>query len=213
MFAELTEYQWLNVNEPLQMLDFVLGRASERKLRLFCCACWRPLANTWVYSSLREVLDAAEAFAEGKAGRGRLKRIVAHRSGSDCEGIRWLAAKRATQAVRETVRCSALASSYLAGWGTHSDLWITARRRQAIYLREIFGNPFSVRAIQSRWLTSTVTFLAQVASEDRDYAVLPLLGDALEEAGCSDQAILQHCRGNGEHVRGCWVLDLILGKE
>jgi hypothetical protein len=63
------------------------------------------------------------------------------------------------------------------------------------------------------WNESTVTELAQAIYTDRAFDRLPILADALEEAGCTDAAILEHCRGPGPHVRGCWVVDLLLGKE
>ena len=49
--------------------------------------------------------------------------------------------------------------------------------------------------------------------EARDFGAMPILADALQDAGCEDAAILDHCRdANGVHVRGCWVVDLVLGK-
>jgi hypothetical protein len=82
-------------------------------------------------------------------------------------------------------------------------------------LRDIFGNPFGPSGIDSDWLTwnnRTVPKLAQTIYDDRRYDIMPILADALEEAGCIDLQILDHCRGPGPHVRGCWVVDLILGK-
>jgi hypothetical protein len=76
----------------------------------------------------------------------------------------------------------------------------------------IFGNPFRPIDLNRAWLTSTVVSLASAVYEDRAYERLPILADALEEAGCRDAAILEHCRGLGPHVRGCWVIDLLLGK-
>ena len=64
-----------------------------------------------------------------------------------------------------------------------------------------------------RWRTSNVTALAQAIYDDRAFDRLPILADALEDAGCTDADILNHCRQPGEHVRGCWVVDLVLGKE
>jgi hypothetical protein len=81
---------------------------------------------------------------------------------------------------------------------------------QCHILREIIGNPF--RPI-SAWLTPKVKTLAQAIYDDRAFERLPELADALAEAGSSNQDILSHCRGPGPHVRGCWVVDLVLGKE
>jgi hypothetical protein len=94
------------------------------------------------------------------------------------------------------------------------------RATRADLLRDIFGNPFRLVTIKPAWLTPTVKSLAQVAYEERalpsghlDLARLMVLADALEEAGCTEQAILDHLRGPGPHVRGCWPVDLLLGRE
>ena len=80
----------------------------------------------------------------------------------------------------------------------------------------MFGNPFRPPAIDPAWLAwnnRTVPKLAQTIYDDRRYDVMPILGDALEDAGCTDERIIEHCRGSEPHVRGCWVVDLILGKN
>jgi hypothetical protein len=79
-------------------------------------------------------------------------------------------------------------------------------------IRDIFGNPFRPATLDPSWLTSTVTALARQMYESRDFSAMPILADALQDAGCSDEAILSHLRGPGPHVRGCWVVDLLLGK-
>jgi hypothetical protein len=59
------------------------------------------------------------------------------------------------------------------------------------------------------WNNGTVARLAQAIYSDNCFADLPILADALEEAGCENEPILQHCRQPGQHVRGCWVVDLL----
>jgi hypothetical protein len=84
----------------------------------------------------------------------------------------------------------------------------------AVLLRDIFGpSPFHPVVIDPTWLTTAVKNLTHVIHTDRAFDRLPILADALEEAGCADEAILTHCRCAGPHVRGCWVVDLLLGKE
>jgi hypothetical protein len=80
-------------------------------------------------------------------------------------------------------------------------------------LREIIGNPFRTATVASSWVIGNVVGLAEAIYADRAFDRLPLLADALEDAGCSDAAILDHCRQPGEHVRGCWVIDLLLDKK
>jgi hypothetical protein len=83
-------------------------------------------------------------------------------------------------------------------------------------LRCIIANPFRPPPqLDSAWLAwndGAVRKMAQAIYDERAFDRLPLLADALEEAGCTDAATLAHCRGPGEHVRGCWVVDLLLGK-
>ena len=81
-------------------------------------------------------------------------------------------------------------------------------------LRCIFGPlPFRPIRLDPAWLTPAVSYFAQCIYDERDFDCSPVLADALEEAGCTDADILSHCRQPGEHVRGCWLLDLLLGKE
>jgi hypothetical protein len=78
-------------------------------------------------------------------------------------------------------------------------------------VREIFCNPLRKFSFDPSWRTPEALAVARTAYEERHFEDLPLLADALEEAGCTDEAILAHCRGPGPHVRGCWVVDLVLG--
>jgi hypothetical protein len=80
-------------------------------------------------------------------------------------------------------------------------------------VRCIFGNPFRPTTFDPRWRTSDTVGLARGIYEEPTFDRLPLFGDALMDAGCDDEAILAHCRSEGPHVRGCWVVDLVLGKE
>jgi hypothetical protein len=79
-------------------------------------------------------------------------------------------------------------------------------------LRDIFGNPFRPATLDPAWRTPTVVALAGQMYESRDFTAMPILADALQDAGCDNEDVLDHCRGPGPHVRGCWVVDLVLGK-
>ncbi len=78
-------------------------------------------------------------------------------------------------------------------------------------LRDVFGNPVRPAMLSPAWLTSTVVQLARGIYHDRAFDRLPILADALLDAGCDNADMLDHCRGEGPHVRGCWVVDLLLG--
>ena len=82
------------------------------------------------------------------------------------------------------------------------------------FVRDIFGNPFRPVTLDPSWQTSSTVSLAQSMYDSRDFVAMPILADALEEAGCRQEEILGHCRGeSATHVRGCWVVDLVLGKS
>jgi hypothetical protein len=79
-------------------------------------------------------------------------------------------------------------------------------------LRDLAGNPFRAVAIDPAWLTSTVVAMSRGMYESREFSAMPILADALQDAGCDNDDVLNHCREPGPHVRGCWVVDLVLGK-
>jgi hypothetical protein len=87
------------------------------------------------------------------------------------------------------------------------------RLQQCLLFREIFGNPFRPVAADPAWLTSAVVSLARAIYNDRAFDHMPILADALQDAGCDNPDILDHCRGPGSHVRGCWVVDAVLNQQ
>jgi hypothetical protein len=94
---------------------------------------------------------------------------------------------------------------WMAGSAAHAG-------RIAPPVRDIVGDPFRPAALNPTWLTADVRGLAAAAYEDRAFDRLPILADALADAGCDDEALLGHCRLSGPHVRGCWAVDLVLGR-
>jgi hypothetical protein len=82
--------------------------------------------------------------------------------------------------------------------------------------REIVGNPFARPQLDPAvlaWNGGTVRRLAQSMYDERRFDAMPILADALEDAGCADSSVLEHCRGKGPHLRGCWALDVLLARE
>lgn len=221
----MTKSEWQACPDPLPMLEFLKGKASKRKLRLFAVACcrqgWRRLANSY----LRVAVETAEEYADNRASLEELTKARA---------VAWSVNQsrqsHAMVAARATVREAAWAAAREAQqemiqqvWENVERNWTTApqekkaaQQRQADALRCIFGNPYCPRAANPDWLRwndATVVRLAETIYEERSFDCLPILADALEESGCTDTDVLNHCRQTGEHVRGCWVVDLILGKE
>jgi hypothetical protein len=233
----MTEEIWLGCGAPEVMLAFLRDKASERKLRLFAAACawrvWRRLTDErW-----REALRLAERCAEGGARKRdlagaraalRAAGLPEPRRGSGPGNIAW-------HVVRDDAHGAAAEASNAAAWAAAERVGALGapsfsgqdqraeRRRQAAVLRDLFGNPFRPAALDAAWLTrndGAARRLAQALYEERDaengtldLAGFAALADALEEAGCADADLLAHCRGRGPHYRGCWAVDLLLGKE
>jgi hypothetical protein len=221
------------------MLKFLRGKASERKLRLFAVACCRRIGHLIQDSTCQRAMEVAELHAErlvddevlGAACHAAMAVAeVAHSRLTDdlCRPDSMVEFFTA-----EADWASSLAASHAASASpanAHKAAWMAARaapdrpsaRRaadlaelaaQAALLRDIFNNPFRPVTNNSSWLTPAVVYLAGNIYELRTFERLPVLADALQDAGCADPELLDHCRQGGEHVRGCWVIDLLLGKK
>jgi hypothetical protein len=226
----MTVQEWLECTDPQKMLHDLaslnpqgnrLSRMRspipDRKFRLVAVACGRLIEQHIPREVGLAAINVAERFADGKATAADLK-----------------AAKRATwaawQAFRGQPTSTALwTAAWVADWkvvnaasqavsgvevleGRSDGL----RTRLCTIIRDIFGNPFRPVAINPAWLAwndGTVQKMAQAIYEERAFDRMPILADALEEAGCTDEQILMHLRGGGEHYCGCWVIDLLLGKQ
>jgi hypothetical protein len=124
------------------------------------------------------------------------------------------AAVRLAQAAEWVERAAEAAEN--RAWRARSRAEKTERQAQCDLVRDLFGNPFRPVALDLAWLRwneATVMKIAQAIYADRRFGDLPVLGDALEEAGCHHADILGHCRSQGKHARGCWAVDTVLGKE
>jgi hypothetical protein len=186
------------------MLQFLRGKANDRKLRLFACACFRRRCELLTEKKDREVIKLAELYADGKIGSGKLSRAFGragwgyYRRGPEYRSINWY--MEANQIARDSVRV-------LGGDSKPEQLAMCE------ILREVFGDPFIELKLAPSWLTGPVLSLARQSYQTRDFSSLPILADALEEAGCTDQTILGHLRSFGPHVRGCFSVDAILEKQ
>jgi hypothetical protein len=215
----MNEARWLGCTDLQAMLTFLRGRASERKLRLFAVACCRRIDRLLTAPEARAALEVAERFADGRAPPRELRaarRAVPRRSPEWF--VRAVAERGAGYAAAEV---AAAVPQVAAGQGAvaGTPLWTFRRtaeqRALCVLLREVVGNPFRSPRCEPAWLEwngGCVLGLAQSIYEERAFERVPVLGDALEEAGCGDEAMLAHCRAPGGHVRGCWIVDLLLGK-
>jgi hypothetical protein len=236
----VTEEEWLQNADPGIMLQFLGDRASDRKLRLFAVACCRRIWHLLYDQRSRSAVEIAEAYADGLTNLAELRRagadaLAARDGGPSSPRIaylfkrsNWSAAHAAAATADpeepipiEVVFQAGLAVRWRAEQEAKSRKKTAAemasaseRESQRWLVQEIFGNPFRpIPVLASVWRTAAVLALAGSIYEDRRFEEMPLLADALEEAGCTDRVILDHCRGPGPHVRGCWVLDLLLDKR
>jgi hypothetical protein len=212
----MTEQEWLECADPQKMLEFLRGKASERKLRLFACAWCRSVWDLLVEDLFRAAVEAAERFADGLASRKDLA-AAKKASGAALEGHGLAGvsgpAYCALACAWSTTRTPVASATLYPMWVFTEE---AQRKLQASILRDLFGNPFRPVAVNPTWLAwnrGTVVKLAQDIYDQRDFDRLPILADALEEAGCTDADILTHCRGPGPHVRGCWPVDLALARS
>jgi hypothetical protein len=204
----MTEAGWLACTNPTPMLRFLRGKASDRKLRLFACGCCRQLWDRLADERSRRAVEAAERYADGEIPFDECLRAADEAGAADDERGRRQNPFWAAQIAAGFTRAIDAARQVLPN--------SCGRELQAALLRDLFGNPFRPVAVDPAWLTwngGTVPRLAQAIYDERCFDRLPILADALEDAGCHDLAILTHCRGPGPHVRGCWVVDALLGKK
>ncbi len=222
------EARWVICEDPEEMLRYLLGKTCDRKLRLFACACVRRVWRLLRDERSRAAVYMAERYADRPGGFTQLmaSRREAHQAeqyfhsltlrgeGAEYETVRW-AARAAEATVEDTgwdvARNAARSAEYAVGSEAARE-----RVAQCSLLRDSFGNPFCPESFDPAWLSWNRNCLAAMASaiyEDQRFDHLPILADALEEAGCENEIILWHCREPGEHARGCWVLDALLGKK
>jgi hypothetical protein len=190
-------------------------RAVERKLRLFFCACCR-LRWDQLPGAVRPVVEVAEQHANGLVNSQRLR--AARRVAQAAEPATWPlpmsggyapGAWDATNTVRLAVAATEIHAHVRSG--NVPDGSPVSAADQVVLLRELFENPFQPVAIDQKWLTPTVATLAHVIYAKRAFDLLPVLGDALQDAGCDRSEVVGHCYGPGPHVVGCWLVDLLSG--
>lgn len=204
------EAEWLAGDDCEAMTRWVddhfgfsrIGRlAVLRKSRLFACQCSRFLWSALTHPDSRAAVEVAERFADRTATKAELQAAF-----KKANAAAWTIGNNDNPAWA----ANNAASDTPLAMGEDSRI---AKRLIAVWLRDIFGNPFRPASLDPDWLTATVVSLAQSIYDDRAFDRMPALADALEEAGCTNASILEHCRGPGPHVKGCWALDLVLAKE
>jgi hypothetical protein len=231
----MTEEVWLTEAYVASMIRHVREHATPRKLQLLFAA--RFARVSWHFTAGLEppevtLTELADGLIDWSVAHSRLTtyRHVPLIEGGDNErapvagayrplckmALSSRPAESADDVLRELEELDATLSVWDEEFETEADHEQThrqIRRSTAHLLRDIFGNPFRPVSFDPRWRTTDVRALARSIYEDRAFGRLPVLADALMDAGCADEQVLGHCRSEGPHVRGCWVVDLALGKE
>jgi hypothetical protein len=235
----MTEELWLTAQWVNELASSELVHARRRKLRLFACAVARQMLPRLTAPHFAKLVATSEQYADGvltfeemrDASQGyhaacREPQANPY-SASELEATYTVECAgpygqfepyHAHQAERHAIRSESESHAAQSGGRIISEaeqdrFEEKQGRRWANLFREVFGNPFRPVTLDPSWLTSTVVTLAQQMYDTRDFSTMPILADALQDAGCDSDDILSHCRGPGPHVRGCWVVDLVMGKE
>ena len=225
----MTESEWLHGGRPLGMLGYLLDSVhrapyAERRFRLFACACVRQVQGLLGDRRSRQAIEVAERYALGLTGPRALEQAA--NAARDASLAVWQRSLAGEGALADAVRAAQAAldvttqPARIAAWQVCQALFPTLlldwAPRPADLIRDIFGNPFQQPVLPEHWRfwnDGTIPRLARQIHQDRHHDELPILADALEDAGCIDQGILEHCRNAPVHVPGCWVVELLLSDD
>jgi hypothetical protein len=235
----MTETEWETCDRAWPMLEYMDGKVSDRKVMLFSVACLRRIWHLLTDDRSRTLVDATERFVDDPVSdescRAYETFYAAYEAGELKDGVLGNtheavenAAHRGIMAALTVAIGAADAIGFVAGaavpvatpdeWSPEKTAaWEGAAKAekviQARLVRDIIGNPFRPSRLDRSRLTPQVVQLAEAIYDERAFDRLPELAQALEDAACAERAILDHCRQSGPHVRGCWVVDLLLGKD
>jgi hypothetical protein len=200
----MTEAEWLAETSVGKLCLSPCTKGSERKHRLFAVACAHLFRGRSDDPKCLRVLEAAEKFADGLISEAELSAARANISTKTNGQMRRLALYAAQR------------NGYAGLYSVPGAVGASGKPELLLILRDVFGNPFRSVELSSdlrNWNDGTVPRIAQGIYDERAFDRLPILHDALLDAGCDDDDLIQHCRSEGPHVRGCWVVDLLLGKS
>jgi len=202
-----TEEDWLTSDDTFLLLQYARLRCSDRKLWLFCFAYARHL----LARTLR-ALEESERQVD-QLSHGEVYRAV---HGFETTPVHQFAAELFRMLRNNQRLAPDIIASALYGLSNESLVEDAEIEKQNAILRDIVGNPFrslSIAPALLAWNVGTIPKIATAIYDGRAFGDMPILADALEEAGCADETILSHCRQPRMHVRGCWLLDLVLAHE
>ncbi len=205
------------------MVEFVSWEASQRKLRLFACALCRQVWHLLPDKRIRKAIVTAEEYADGTASKADLRKANHAVYEASCKAPigKWTRAVPTLQDFgRSAVRVACEdRSEALRNCILHEVTFVLEAINNEFsfepchFVREIFGNPFRSGSVDPRWLSTDTINVAQAIYDDRSFDRLQILANRMQDRGCNYSDILEHCRKPSTHARGCWVIDLVLGKK
>lgn len=216
----MMESEWLTCTDPTAILDLVARSTSVRKLRLLTIGVAR---SVWPYipAELQPAVEAAERYADGLTDLANITRYrtqkYSHLFSPVVSGWSALPEDERLRIIGLVLALSTCHSDEQLAALSRRVLWTSAIKQLEIplcpILRDMLGNPSRSITFDPHWRTPTVTTIAQSIYDERAFHCLPALAVAVEKAGCNDTDLLAHCRSAGMHIRGCWVIDLVLDKR
>jgi hypothetical protein len=225
----MTEAEWLSGTDPEALVKFV-GDRSERKLKLFGCACCRRVWTVFRDERSRHAVEVTERSLEGAMNLDELLTVYSDAADAMIEATQvvaeWAAYGLGDSGWKEVAFVArsmsvAWADAFVGREGARATIYRNREHvrseeqmAQCELVRDIFGDPFRPVEFSTDWHTDTTVSLARQMYDSREFSAMPILADALQDAGCDDDAILSHCRDeNRVHIRGCWVVDLVLNRS
>jgi hypothetical protein len=213
----MTEAEWLRCEDPHRLIDQLGPDFSRRKLRHFVCLCVRHQLSGPVDEWVSDVFAFAERLADDQVRIEPDEWAAVRRSIDDRSPPSLESRRRAPRGlIRLLYELPATVGEDIYDEAHEVVVHLKDDRVDVAVplglLRDIFGNPYRPVSVDPSWLTSTVLALAEGIYADRAFDRLPILADALQDAGCDNHDVLDHCRGDGPHVKGCWVVDLLTGR-
>jgi hypothetical protein len=220
----MTEEEWVQADDNAIWME--IAGLTPRRARLLASSLVRGLGKWVADPVVATALEAAERFADTGKSKAALKRARDALSDArvalgdpHADPFGWAA----NAGIYSGLFAASMACAENAVPGTFREAVRTLREgdglstvgaRRMLYPAycEVVGPPTA--RFDAAWRTSTALQLAQAMYDSPEFSTMPILADALQDAGCESNDLLSHCRDpNSVHVRGCWVVDLVLGKS
>ena len=224
----ITETEWHSTLCPYTLLNHIQYTTNDRKWRLLAVASVREIEHWVTEDCCRKMMDLAERHSDGLVTDETIESLRHHATRVAWPSQTGIAPYTADFVASQVGIAEKGADCVWRARWVHGMVWQVIMAMGTRYtdetralrdesdcqlIREIFGNPFRPMALDAAWHAPTVIGIARSIYEQKQFSHMPLLADALEEAGCHLSDVLHHCRSGEQHWRGCWLLDVLLAKD